>query len=51
MRQLKITKLKKVRREPKDKEYEKEYFEARNIYHNKCSENYKLRLFIANYLK
>ena len=46
MRQLKITKLKKIRREPKDKEYEKEYFEARNIYRNKCSENYKLRLFI-----
>ena len=46
MRQLKITKLKKIRREPKDKEYEKEYFEARNIYRNKYSENYKLRLFI-----
>ena len=49
MRQLKITKLKKIRREPKDKEYEKEYFEARNIYSNKRSENYKLRLFMRRH--
>ena len=49
MRQLKITKLKKIRREPKDKEYEKAYFEAKDIYHSKRSENYRLRLFMRKH--
>lgn len=49
MRKLKITKLRKTRREPKDKEYEKVYFEAQNVYRSKCSENYSLRLFLRHH--
>ena len=49
MRQLKITKLKKVRREPKDKEYEKVYFEAKEIYHSKRRENYNFRHFLRHH--
>jgi hypothetical protein len=49
MRQLKIMKLKKVRREPKDKEYAKAYFEAKDIYNRKCSENSSLRQFMRRY--
>jgi hypothetical protein len=49
MRQLKIIKLKKIRREPKDKKYAKAYFEARNIYRSKRSENYRLRLFMRRH--
>ena len=49
MRQLKITKLKRIRREPKDKEYEKAYFEARDIYYCKRSENLSLRQFLRRH--
>lgn len=49
MRQLKITKLKKIRREPKDKEYAKAYFEAQDIYHSKRAENSSLRLFLRRH--
>ena len=49
MRQQKIMKLKKVRREPKDKEYAKAYFEAKDIYSSKCSENSRLRLFMRKH--
>ena len=49
MRQLKITKLRKIRREPKDKEYEKVYFDVQDIYRSKCSENYRLRLFMRKH--
>ena len=49
MRQLKIIKLKKIRREPKDKEYAKAYFEAKDIYSSKCSDNSRLRQFLRRH--
>ena len=49
MRQLKIIKLKRIRCEPKDKEYAKAYFEAKDIYSSKCSDNSRLCQFLRRH--